>query len=612
LSFTYDPWGNRLQQSLTAGYAGQSQITVDTNNRIVGTPANCSTAHAFCYDAAGNLINDTFHQYTFNGKNQIAQVDPQITNGTTTYTHDPGGDRVRKDTPGSNFTEYYRFGGNVLAEQDQAGNWSDYVYAGGKRIAKSDNFKGIITTSGTQCSNCGWQWNIFWLPGNLNNQGYVIRPGDKLLSWQWSSATARGGMNLWFTDGTNTIGTLDQDGQATDNDTVTQVWHYRRVDLSAYAGKTISNTGLVTEGFTPAGSWAISYTDMALLSSDGTVWPFYTGQSSVTLNAVGATGSTRTYAVGNQSGYGWPALSTVYYHGDQIGSSRLITNYNGYPVWRGTFLPYGEEYNAQIGTNHYKFTGKERDDESGLDYFGARYYGNALGRFASVDPLQVIKQKLLDPQQWNMYQYARDNPVRYIDPTGMYVTSCSLIDINKCDQNTQNFEKARQEALKSPDQKVRDAASAYGAYGEKNKVTVGFSNNEKSHTGFAFNQKGQYAGIHVTINANMLSGIEKSPGTAQVVLAVADVAHEGSHVKTDRELVKANFTVLLNITNRQSEIRAYGVANSVVTAAGYMYLNDNNQPVDLSNEDKINKFLNTLPPNPHEKLDDPIYKPPKL
>ena len=41
LSFTYDPWGNRLQQSLTAGFAGQSQITVDTNNRIVGTPANC-------------------------------------------------------------------------------------------------------------------------------------------------------------------------------------------------------------------------------------------------------------------------------------------------------------------------------------------------------------------------------------------------------------------------------------------------------------------------------------------------------------------------------------------------------------------------------------------
>ena len=79
------------------------------------------------------------------------------------------------------------------------------------------------------------------------------------------------------------------------------------------------------------------------------------------------------------------AQTTYYYHGDQIGSSRLMTSGGGWPVWQGTFLPYGEEYNAQIGTNHYKFTGKERDDESGLDYFGARYYGNALGRFITPD-----------------------------------------------------------------------------------------------------------------------------------------------------------------------------------------------------------------------------------
>jgi RHS repeat-associated protein len=201
------------------------------------------------------------------------------------------------------------------------------------------------------------------------------------------------------------------------------------VDLSAYAGKTIGTTALVTEGYTPAGSWTIAYTDLALISTDGTVWPFYTGQSTVDLSPYGADGSTRTYAVGNQPGAGWPTLSTVYYHGDQIGSSRLITNYNGYPVWQGTFLPYGEEYNAQIGTynaqmntNHYKFTGKERDDESGLDYFGARYYSNGLGRFITPDwaakAAAVPYADFADPQSLNLYTYVRNIPTTKVDPDG--------------------------------------------------------------------------------------------------------------------------------------------------------------------------------------------------
>src|ERR1700674_601113 len=424
LQFTYDPWGNFLQQSLTAGYATQHQYTVASNNRL----------DTYNYDAAGNMLNDHNlyqpHTFTYDGASRIKQV----TGGDgATYTYDPDGNRVRKDT-GSTFTEYLYFGGNVIAEQDQAGNWSDYIYAGGKRIAKSDSFKGVITTTGTQCSNCGWQWNIFVLPGNLNNQGYVVRPGDQLVSRQWSSATGRGGINLWFTDGTSTIGTLDQDGQPTNNDTITQTWHYRRVDLSAYAGKTIGNTALVTEGFTPAGSWTIAYTDLALISTDGTVWPFYTGQNTVNLSPYGADGSTRTYAVGNQPGYGWPAMSTVYYHGDQIGSARLITNYNGYPVWQGTLLPYGGEYDAQIGANHYKFTGKERDDESGLDYFGARYYSNGLGRFMQTDPLWVKPDRMFDHHRLNLYSYGRNKPLKFTDPTGMDVVigKCSGGDQAKC------------------------------------------------------------------------------------------------------------------------------------------------------------------------------------
>lgn len=64
-----------------------------------------------------------------------------------------------------------------------------------------------------------------------------------------------------------------------------------------------------------------------------------------------------------------------------------------------------------------QFTGKERDAETGLDYFGARYYSGAQGRFTSADNF-LNDTTARDPQSWNLYAYARNNPLRYVDPTG--------------------------------------------------------------------------------------------------------------------------------------------------------------------------------------------------
>jgi len=61
---------------------------------------------------------------------------------------------------------------------------------------------------------------------------------------------------------------------------------------------------------------------------------------------------------------------------------------------------------------------KERDAETGLDYFLARYYSGAQGRFLSADPVMSAPERLRDPQQYNRYAYARNNPLRFLDPTG--------------------------------------------------------------------------------------------------------------------------------------------------------------------------------------------------
>lgn len=63
------------------------------------------------------------------------------------------------------------------------------------------------------------------------------------------------------------------------------------------------------------------------------------------------------------------------------------------------------------------FTGKERDAESGLDYFGARYFSGAHGRFTSPDS-PFADQKPEDPQSWNLYAYVRNNPLKFVDTDG--------------------------------------------------------------------------------------------------------------------------------------------------------------------------------------------------
>ena len=108
-----------------------------------------------------------------------------------------------------------------------------------------------------------------------------------------------------------------------------------------------------------------------------------------------------------------------YYFSDHLGSADVVTSATGIVQSESDYYPYGGEIVITTGdSNNYKFTGKERDAESGLDNFGARYYGNALGRFTSTDPKMITRKRIIDPQQWNMYSYVRNNPLGYVDPDG--------------------------------------------------------------------------------------------------------------------------------------------------------------------------------------------------
>jgi RHS repeat-associated protein len=119
----------------------------------------------------------------------------------------------------------------------------------------------------------------------------------------------------------------------------------------------------------------------------------------------------------------YPGNAVSYYFSDHLKTASVITDATGNIRSESDYYPWGGELQFTNGdSNHYKFTGKERDSETGLDYFGARYYSNGLGRFTTPDwsatPVPVPYADLTDPQSLNQYSYVRNLPTTKADPDG--------------------------------------------------------------------------------------------------------------------------------------------------------------------------------------------------
>ena len=153
---------------------------------------------------------------------------------------------------------------------------------------------------------------------------------------------------------------------------------------------------------------------------------------------------------------------TYYYHPDHLGSVSVVSNHKGEPYERVEYLPLGElwieETDPATSYIPFRFTSKEYDEETGLYYYGARYYEPRLSRWMSADPagFALINPMGEDgkpvPDGWpegfgpgprvgmrpgysvieatNWYSYTSNNPVLYVDPTGMEeeVASAGLWD----------------------------------------------------------------------------------------------------------------------------------------------------------------------------------------
>jgi RHS repeat-associated protein len=274
---------------------------------------------------------------------------------------------------------------------------------------------------------------------------------------------------------------------------------------------------------------------------------------------------------------------------DMLGSTRLVTDGSGNVLRCIDYLPFGEEIPAGpttgrsgcYGTGDYpsspdvtslKFTGKERDAETGLDYFGARYFSGAQGRFTSPDPM-MASAKVSNPQSWNRYAYGFNNPLRFTDPTGMYTCEGTK---GQC----KDFEKTRLKVLGSDNSAAKRAASAYGTATDNNGVVVRFADKLANDRGGTVGRDAP-SGIRLDPNDPSQTHVQAS----LLVTIQSDnisneetIAHEGSHVADYQAFVNTLSAQnpygdqSLDITHLASETSAYGLSVAY-TLAGNGRLN---------------------------------------
>ena len=123
------------------------------------------------------------------------------------------------------------------------------------------------------------------------------------------------------------------------------------------------------------------------------------------------------------------AAESIYYPlTDHLGSTAVVADSGGNIVAENDYFPFGEsrvEESSPQGLDDHKYTGQEKDEEIGLYYYNARYYHSDLGRFVSADP---VDGDLTAPQSLNKHSYTVNNPIKYIDPSGLYKVETGEIE----------------------------------------------------------------------------------------------------------------------------------------------------------------------------------------
>jgi len=416
----------------TTQYDPVGRISNEVQYPYTCVTPNAPNSFAYSYDLAGNMTsgsNGYFHTYTYtyNTAGRLTALTSDISDSTDPpnllsavhynalglATSDTLGNgetesfsysnrgRAQSSTVSQNSSTHYSFNissfapnGNILAASDSAdGTWS-YSYDPFNRLVGSNKNSGQAVFNYVY-DRFGNRWqqngpNSFIATFTGNNPG---NPANNNRMDGFSYDTAGNLLN----DGVHSY-TYDAENRITKVDggtTATYVY-----DANS---RRVHRTGVNTFGCDTAStfSYAFDLSDHPILAVNSNfaacVYEIFAGDRHLA----------------HQGG------GTTFSHADWLGTERVRSTYNGVVCESISSLPFGDAQTTSGGCYHpssLHFTGKERDSESGLDNFGARYDSSTLGRFISPDPLGG---HLENPQSLNKYAYALNNPINLTDPTGL-------------------------------------------------------------------------------------------------------------------------------------------------------------------------------------------------
>jgi RHS repeat-associated protein len=158
-------------------------------------------------------------------------------------------------------------------------------------------------------------------------------------------------------------------------------------------------------------------------------------------------------------------IPTLYYHSDHVGSAHVLSREDGSFVGQEEFLPFGRTSDRRTAKNRYRFSGKERDEETGFYYFSGRYYDPVVGRFISPDPIaiHVPNASINDPQALSPYTYARNNPIIHTDRTGYILDTILDVGFIIYDVGTLVYDEVANDGLNRTENLIALGADAAGA-----------------------------------------------------------------------------------------------------------------------------------------------------
>jgi len=437
-----DQYGNRIIDSDPAHTWGtginNKVFSIDTNTNRLGVPNGQSGT--MTYDSAGNLTNDTYSGYgqsIYDAENRI--VSAQDSYGSWSYyTYNANGQRVRRKINNVETWNIYGLDGELVAEYAASGATNspqrEYGYRNGQLLVTAEASAGTVSTQ-----NVTWT-NVVGVSASGNsltktaatawgNAGAAssqsITAGDGYVEFTATETTTYRMCGLSHADSDQNYASIDFAifPTATASNNVLQVYEsgVYRGDFGTYAAG--DRLRVAIEG------GVVKYKKNGVVFYTSSVTPTYPLLVDTSLYSTGAT-LTNVVVASATSISG----STIHWLvTDHLGTPRMIVDQSGSlaNVKRHDYLPFGEEIVTTIGgrtTAHgygggdgvrQQFTLKERDNETGLDYFINRYYSSTQGRFTSVDPtLKSIDPT--NPQTLNRYSYALNNPLAFIDPDGLF------------------------------------------------------------------------------------------------------------------------------------------------------------------------------------------------